>query len=108
MTSYTRDNFERFGNYLSIDVMKSSICNAKEFCYIDPFVLNEIGNINVVYEGFVITETHDAYDFLKSLFQMSTSRNKKKLFAIFSDEFMTQRIVDSIGMHSTRIYYDHF
>ena len=27
MTSYMRDNFERFGNYLSIDVMRSSVSN---------------------------------------------------------------------------------
>ena len=29
MTSYTRDNFERFRNYLAIDVMRSSVSNAK-------------------------------------------------------------------------------
>ena len=29
MTSYMRDNFERFGNCLSIDVMRSYISNAK-------------------------------------------------------------------------------
>ena len=44
ITSYMRDNFERFGNYISIDVMLSSICNAKEFCYIAPIINNEIGN----------------------------------------------------------------
>ena len=60
MTSYMRDNFERFSNYLSIDLMRSSVCNAKESCYITPVVLNEIGKLNVVYEGFFITETHDA------------------------------------------------
>ena len=38
MTSYMRDNFERFGDYISIDVMHSSICNAKEFCYIAPVI----------------------------------------------------------------------
>ena len=64
MTSYMRDNFERFGNYLSIDVMKSSISNSAEFCYMPPVVLNEIGRINVVCEGFVITENHDAYTFI--------------------------------------------
>ena len=25
----------------------------------------------------------------------------------FSDEFMTQKILDLVGMHSTRIFYDH-
>ena len=29
MTSYMTDNFERFGNYLSIDIMRSSVYNAK-------------------------------------------------------------------------------
>ena len=53
MTSYMRDNFERFDNYLSIDVMKSSISNSSEFCYMNPVVLNEIGRINVVCEAFL-------------------------------------------------------
>ena len=79
MTSYTRDNFERFGNYLSIDVMRSSICNAKEFCYIDPVVLNEIGKINVVCEGFVITETHDAYNFFKILIPDVNIKEQEKI-----------------------------
>ena len=72
-------------------------------------MLNEVGHINVVYEGFVITETHDAYTFiLESLFQMSSSRSKENVHAIFTDEFMTQKILDSIKMQSTRIFYDHY
>ena len=31
MISYMRDNFERFGNYVSIDVMRSSVCHANFF-----------------------------------------------------------------------------
>ena len=62
MISYMRDNFERFNNYLFIDVMRSSVCDAKELCYIVPVVLNEIRKITVVY---------DAYTFiLEFLFQM--------------------------------------
>ena len=34
MTSYIRDDSERFGNNISIDVMKSQVCNAKKFCNI--------------------------------------------------------------------------
>ena len=59
MTSYMRDNFESFGDYISIDVMHSYICNAKSFCYIAPVMINEVGKINVVCEGFVISETYD-------------------------------------------------
>ena len=38
MTSYMRDNFERFGDYISIDAMHPSICNAKYLCYIAPVI----------------------------------------------------------------------
>ena len=56
-----------------------------------PVVLNEIGRINVVCEGFVITKNHDAYTFiLESLFQMSSTRSKENVHAIYADEFMTQ------------------
>ena len=73
MTSCMRDNFERFGNCLSIDVMRSSVSNAKELCYIAPVVLNEIGRVNVICAGFVITEKNDTYTFiLESLFKMSS------------------------------------
>ena len=55
MTSYIRDNFERFDDYISIDVMHSSICNAKRVCYISPLIKNEVGKINIVCEVFVIS-----------------------------------------------------
>ena len=64
MTSYMRDNFERFGDYISIDVMHSSICNAKGFCYIALVINNELEKSNVVCKGFVISETHDVYTFV--------------------------------------------
>ena len=77
MTSYMRDNFDRFGNNISIDVMKSQVYNAKKFCYIAHVVLNEVGKFNVVYEGFVISETHDVYCFtLTSIFKICLRRKK--------------------------------
>ena len=51
MASYMRDNFEHFGNYLFIVVMRSSVCNAKKFCFIARAALNEIGKINIICEG---------------------------------------------------------
>ena len=78
--------------------LRSSVCNAEDF-YVDPVVLNELGLINIVCEGFVIIETHDAYtSILESLFQVSTSRNKKNVYAILTDGFMTRKILESIEM----------
>ena len=52
ITSYIRDNFERFGNYISIDIIHSSVCNTKEFCYISPVIKMKLKS--VVCEGFFI------------------------------------------------------
>ena len=73
MTLYMRDNFERFSNYLCIYVMRSSVCNARKICYIAPVTKNEIGKINLVCEGFIISETRDTHIFIsESLFKIST------------------------------------
>ena len=75
-----RDNLERFGNNISIDIMKAQACNAKRFCYIASVVFNEVGKIkNVVCEGFVISEKHYANCFiLNSIYKMCPRRKKMK------------------------------
>ena len=58
--------------------MHSSIRNGKEFCYIAPVKKNEIGKMNVICEGFVISETRNAYTFVcDALFMMCHLRNKQ-------------------------------
>ena len=105
MISIMITNFERFGDLLSIDVMRSSISNDNFFCYIAPVVKNEIGKINIVCEGFVISEIHDAYIFtLESLFKMSPSRTKENVYTIVSDEFLIQPILDSMNMNNILIF----
>ena len=90
MLSYMRDNFERFDEYTSIDGIHLFICNAKGFYYIAPVIKNEVGKINIVCEGFFISETHDASTFvLDSLFKMCTHGGGEDFHAVFSDEFMT-------------------
>ena len=75
-----REIFERIGNNISIDVVKLQVCNAKKFCYIIHIVLNEVGKFNVVCEGFVISETHNAYCFiLNSVFKMCLGRGRNEV-----------------------------
>ena len=57
------------------------VCNAKECYHIAPVIKNEVGKINVVYEEFVISETHYAYSFVldslfKRYFQMNARPNQ--------------------------------
>ena len=70
--------------------MRSSACNARKICYIAPVTKNEIGKTNVVCEGFIISETHDAHIFLSELlFKISTSWTNDKVYAIVYDESTT-------------------
>ena len=104
MMPYMREMFEIFGSNLSIGVMKTQVCNAKEFCSIASVMMNEIGKINVMCEGFVILKTHDAYCFiLNSLFKMCIGRGGNEVYAIRSHEFMTKSLLESIGMKDTKI-----
>ena len=99
MTSYMRDNVEKFGKYIAIDVMRSSMCNARTICYIAPVVKNKISKMNVVCKGFIVIEINDVYtSTLESLFKMSTPRTKEMVYAIFFDEFMTRFTLDPIVM----------
>ena len=84
MISYMRDNFDFFGDYTSIDVMHSSIYNAKCVCYIAPVIKNEVWKINIVCKGFVILEIHDTYTFvLDSLFKMCPHRGGGDIHVVF-------------------------
>ena len=107
MTSYMRDNFERFGNYISIDVIHSSICNAKDFCYITSVIKNEIGKIYVVCDSFFRNLMMLIHLFWFIDQNMPSSR-KNQVYTIFSDEFMTKSILDLIYMNDNFIFYDHF
>ena len=107
MTFYMRKNLESFGNNISIDVIKSQVCNAKQFCYIAPVPLNEVGKVNVVCEGFVISETHDAYCFILNLIFTICLGRGKEVYVIFSDKFMTNSILGSLGMNDAHICYVH-
>ena len=73
-----RDNFERFDNNISIDVMKSQAYNAIFLLY-SSCCVKRGWKIKIVCEGFVISETHDAYCFiLNSIFKMCPRRKKMK------------------------------
>ena len=73
--------------------------------YIAPVVLRKIRKIIVICEGFVITETYEAYNFiLEPIFKMCSLQSEVNIYAIFFDEFMTKIILDSIGTQNNFIF----
>ena len=65
--------------------------------------------MDIVFEGFVISEAHDAHTFVLDLLsKMCPLSGEKDVHAVFSDEFMTHSILDSIDMIDTHIFYEHY
>ena len=78
-------------------------------CHIVLVAKNEIRNISVVCECLIITERHDVYTFIfESLFNMNTSRTKEMVYALFSDEFTTKSLSDSMNINNTFIFYHRY
>ena len=77
ITSYIRENFEWFGTNISIGVMKTQVCNAKEFCYIVPVVWNEIGKkLRYLWRFCNIRNSWCIFFILNSLLKMCIGRKK--------------------------------
>ena len=68
-----RDNFERFGGFLSMDAMLCPI-NEIEWPYISISMYNELNSVCVACEGIVCGERVEAYKAMIDFFLITTQR----------------------------------
>jgi len=73
-TAIMRDNFERFGGFLSMDVMLRPI-NEMEWPYMSISMYNELNSVCVACEGIVCGERVEAY---KAMVDFVLDNNKKR------------------------------
>ena len=108
-TPQMRANYERFGNFISIDAMKRQQ-NALHWPYIGPVVLDENKTVAVIAESIVLGERLDAYRFvLSSIFQMAPKRPKSQVLVIASDCFINESLLEDLGISSTcKLMWDHY
>jgi hypothetical protein len=108
-TPQMRSNFERYGNFISIDAMKRQQ-NSLHWPYIGPVVLDENKTVAVIAESIVLGERMDAYRFvLTSIFQMAPKRPKSEVLVLAADCFVNVSLLEDLGISTTcKLMWDHY
>ena len=88
-----RDNFERFGGYLSMDAMLMPI-NEMEWLYMSISMYNELNSVCVACEGIVCGERLEAYKaMIDFVIQNNTKRTRSDIDVVASDGILDQEKV---------------
>ena len=107
-TATMRDNFERFGDYICLDVMKREL-NHLHWPYIAMSLRNELEKVCVCAEGIVATEKENAYKFLVNfVLKYSPGRDRSRVYVLSGDGFFSQEMIKSWGLLSTHFIDDHW
>ena len=98
-TVIMRDNFERFGGFLSMDAMLHPI-NEMEWPYISISMYNELNSVCVACEGIVCGERVEAY---KAMIDFVLDNNKKKtrhdIDVVAADGVLDQdKVTNTLGL----------
>ena len=92
-TAIMRDNFERFGGYLSMDAMLRPI-NEMEWPYMSISMYNELNSVCVACEGIVCGERLEAYKaMIDFVLQNNTKRTRSDIDVVASDGILDQEKV---------------
>lgn len=107
-TATMRGNFERFGDYICLDVMKREL-NHLHWPYIAMSLRNELEKVCVCAEGIVAAEKDNAYKFLVNfVLENSPGRDKSRVYVLSGDGFFSQEMIESWGLQSTHFIDDHW
>ena len=103
-----RDNFERFGGYISLDTMKRSI-RKWLWPYMSVVMYNELNMMCIGCEGIMCGERADAYEFMCSfLLSNSPGRPAKEVNVVAGDGFFSQIMINRFGFVNAQFLTDWF
>ena len=105
-TATMRDNYERFGGYISLDTMKRGI-NKWLWPYMAVVMYNEMKSVCLGCEGIMIGEKEGAYDFMcKFLIECSPGRNPEDVHVVAGDGFFGQQMIVKFGFVNAKFIAD--
>jgi len=92
-TSTMKDNFDRFGGFVSIDAMKRGI-NKLLWPYMSITMYNEINCVCVACEAIICSEREDAYNaMIQFVIKNSKKRTNETIHVVAADGFINQDCV---------------
>eukprot|EP00956_Cyclotella_meneghiniana_P039965 scaffold183952_cov43-Cyclotella_meneghiniana.AAC.1 len=93
-----RDNFERFGRYSALDMMKRGI-NTILWPYVAVSMYNELRKICMGCEGIVSGEKKQTYKFVSVfLGKYTPGRPLSEVSIVAGDEFFNQEMIEYLGL----------
>lgn len=105
-TATMRDNYERFGGYISLDSMKRGI-NKWLWPYMAVVMYNEMKNVCLGCEGIMIGEKEGAYNFMcKFLIEKSPGRDAEDVNVVAGDGFFGQELISQFGFTKAKFVTD--
>lgn len=107
-TSDMRRNFELYGNFISVDMMKRQQNNL-EWPYFGPVVVDGNNSVRVIGEACVVGESHEAYEaVLDVLFSFTPNRPRASVHIIASDCFINEEFMNKIDLPNAKLIWDRY
>jgi hypothetical protein len=104
-----RENFIKFGSFLSLDSTKRTI-NMYLWHYFGTALINDVGMNCLGSEGIIISVRDDAYKFIidKTVEMAGGKRSKQEIFCISGDVFFNQQTIHSWGCSNAKFITDYW
>ena len=98
-TAIMRDNFERFGGYISMDAMMRPI-NDMKWPYVSISMFNELNSVCVACEGIVCGERVEAYNaMLQFVLDNTNKRSRHDIHVVAADGILNQeKVTNTLGL----------
>ena len=98
-TAIMRDNFERFGGYISMDAMMRPI-NDMKWPYVSISMFNELNSVCVGCEGIVCGERVEAYNaMLNFVLENTNKRTRHDINVVAADGVLNQeKVTNTLGL----------
>ena len=108
-TAIMRDNFERFGGFISMDAMKRHLTDI-DWPYMSISMHNELNSVCLACEGIVCGERVEAYNaMVQFVLRHNTKRKREDIHVVADDGILNQeKVAESLGLPNTTYMADVF
>ena len=108
-TAIMRDNFERFGGFVSMDAMKRNLTNL-DWPYMSISMYNELNSVCLACEGIVCGERVEAYRaMVEFVIQHNNKRRREDINVVAADGILNQeKVTNSLGLPNAIYMADDF
>lgn len=107
-TATMRDNFEHFGGFICLDMMKQGI-NKLLQPYVSVIMYNDLEEIFNRCEGIMTVKRIEGYEFaLNFMFVQTLVQSKEEVYVVSEDAIFDESIIEKFQLLNTKFMIDNF